>query len=181
MRMLGGKVMMDRNAPPALCDTAQSGYDDTKALIARWQGKGRLDYVITPRFAITSTPEQLEASRALVREHPGSYIQTHLSENHDEISFTKSLYPQAPDYLGIYEHYGLLGDKTLLGHSIHHGTTRSARHGGNRLGGSLLPDLQPVPRFGPFRPRPPESVRRAYGGGDRCRWRHKFLHAAHYG
>ncbi|CUW43026.1 guanine deaminase [Brucella vulpis] len=119
MRMLGGKVMMDRNAPPALCDTAQSGYDDTKALIARWQGQGRLDYVITPRFAITSTPEQLEASQALVREHPVCFVQTHLSENHDEIAFTRSLYPDAPDYLGIYEHYGLLGNKTLLGHSIH--------------------------------------------------------------
>ena len=119
MRMLGGKVMMDRNAPPALCDTAQSGYDDSKELIARWHGKDRLDYVITPRFAITSTPEQLEASQALAREHPECFIQTHLSENHDEIAFTKSLYPDAPDYLGIYEHYGLLGNKTLLGHSIH--------------------------------------------------------------
>ncbi|URQ74395.1 MAG: guanine deaminase [Candidatus Ochrobactrum gambitense] len=119
MRMLGGKVMMDRNAPPALCDTAQSGYDDSKELIARWHGKDRLDYVITPRFAITSTPEQLEASQALAREHPECFIQTHLSENYDEIAFTKSLYPDAPDYLGIYEHYGLLGNKTLLGHSIH--------------------------------------------------------------
>ncbi|ASV86306.1 guanine deaminase [Ochrobactrum quorumnocens] len=119
MRMLGGKVMMDRNAPPALCDTAQSGYDESKQLIARWHGKDRLDYVITPRFAITSTPEQLELSGALAREHPECFIQTHLSENHDEIAFTKSLYPDSPDYLGIYEHYGLLGSKTLLGHSIH--------------------------------------------------------------
>lgn len=119
MRMLGGKVMMDRNAPPALCDTAQSGYDESKQLIARWHGKDRLDYVITPRFAITSTPEQLELSGALAREHPECFIQTHLSENHDEIAFTKTLYPDSPDYLGIYEHYGLLGSKTLLGHSIH--------------------------------------------------------------
>ncbi len=119
MRNIAGKVMMDRNAPVALCDTAQSGYDDSKALIARWHGKGRLDYAITPRFAITSTPAQLEAAQALVREHPECYVQTHLSENHAEIEFTCSLYPDAPDYTGIYEHYGLLGDKTLLGHSIH--------------------------------------------------------------
>ncbi|MDR2311357.1 MAG: guanine deaminase [Brucellaceae bacterium] len=119
MRNIAGKVMMDRNAPAALCDTAQSGYDDSKALIARWHGKGRLDYAITPRFAITSTPAQLEAAQALVREHPECYVQTHLSENHAEIEFTCSLYPDAPDYTGIYEHYGLLGDKTLLGHSIH--------------------------------------------------------------
>lgn len=119
MRNIAGKVMMDRNAPAALCDTAQFGYDDTKALITRWHGKGRLDYAITPRFAITSTPEQLEASQALVREYPDCYVQTHLSENHAEIEFTCSLYPDAPDYTGIYENYGLLGRKTLLGHSIH--------------------------------------------------------------
>ncbi|YBV95842.1 guanine deaminase [Phyllobacteriaceae bacterium JZ32] len=119
MCVIGGKVMMDRNAPPALCDTAQSGYDETKALIARWQGKGRLHYAITPRFAITSTPEQMEMSGALAREHPEAYIQTHLSENREEIALTRSLYPQAPDYTGIYEHYGLLGRKTLLGHCIH--------------------------------------------------------------
>lgn len=119
MRMIGGKVMMDRNAPEALRDTAQSGYDETKALIQRWHGVDRLSYAISPRFAITSTPEQMEMSGALVREHPECYVQTHLSENLDEIEFTKSLYPDSPDYLGIYEHYGLLGAKTLLGHSIH--------------------------------------------------------------
>ncbi|KXF79084.1 guanine deaminase [Paramesorhizobium deserti] len=119
MCVIGGKVMMDRNAPPALCDTPQSGYDDTNALIARWQGRGRLHYAITPRFAITSTPEQMEMSAALVREHPDCYIQTHLSENREEIALTRSLYPDAPDYTGIYEHYGLLGRKTLLGHCIH--------------------------------------------------------------
>lgn len=119
MLMVGGKVMMDRNAPEALCDTAQSGYDDTKALIERWHGRGRGLYAISPRFAITSTRAQLEASRALVGEHPQCYVQTHLSENSAEISFSMELYPDSPDYTGIYEDYGLLGPKTLLGHSIH--------------------------------------------------------------
>lgn len=119
LRMLGGKVMMDRNAPPGLCDTAQSGYDDSKALIAAWSGQGRLDYVITPRFAITSTPEQLEAAGALMREHPELRLQTHLSENHDEIAYTLELYPEAPDYLGVYERYGLLSERSLFGHCIH--------------------------------------------------------------
>ncbi|TLP44967.1 guanine deaminase [Cohaesibacter sp. CAU 1516] len=119
MRVIGGKVLMDRNAPDAVCDTPQSGYDDTKALIAQWHGKGRALYAITPRFAITSTPEQLEATSALVKEHPDCYIQTHLDENHAEIELTTQLYPDAPDYLGIYEHYGLLGPKMLLGHCIH--------------------------------------------------------------
>ncbi len=119
MRMLGGKVLMDRNAPEALQDTPQTGYDDTKALIADWHGKGRNGYVITPRFAITSTPDQMAMAQALVQEHPDCHIQTHLSENKDEIAFTRQLYPQARDYLDVYQSYGLLGRKTLLGHSIH--------------------------------------------------------------
>ncbi len=119
MAMIAGKVMMDRNAPAALCDTAQSGYDDSKALIDRWHRNGRAQYAITPRFAITSTPEQLEAAGALAARHPDCFIQTHLSENHDEIAYTAALYPDAPDYLGVYERFGLLGPKTLLGHAIH--------------------------------------------------------------
>ncbi len=119
MRMIGGKVMMDRNAPDALTDTPQSGYDDTKALIAKWHGRTRGLYAVSPRFAITSTPEQMEMAGVLMREHPECYMQTHLSENKDEIAFACELYPDAPDYTGIYEHYGLLGDKCLFGHSIH--------------------------------------------------------------
>src|SRR5690606_1590957 len=119
MRMIAGKVMMDRNAPPGLCDTAQSAYDDSRALIARWHGKGRALYAITPRFALTSTPAQMEAAQALAAEHPDCHIQTHLSENHGEIALAAELYPGARDYTGIYEQYGLLGRKSLLGHCIH--------------------------------------------------------------
>lgn len=119
MRLMTGKVMMDRNAPPALCDTPQSSYDDSKALIARWHGKGRLAYAITPRFAITSTPAQLEAAQALAAEHPDCHIQTHLSENLAEIELSCQLYPDAKDYTDIYARYGLLRGNSLLGHSIH--------------------------------------------------------------
>lgn len=119
MRMIGGKVLMDRNAPDGLRDTPQSGYDDSKALIEEWHGKGRAHYAITPRFAITSTPEQMAAAGALVAEHPECYVQTHLSENVDEIAYTAELYPKARDYLDVYETYGLLGPKMLLGHCIH--------------------------------------------------------------
>jgi guanine deaminase len=119
MLMIGGKVMMDRNAPDALRDTPQSGYDETKHLIAKWHGRGRAHYAISPRFAITSTPEQMEMSRALAAEHSDCYVQTHLSENKDEIAFAMSLYPEAKDYTNIYASYGLLGRKTLLGHCIH--------------------------------------------------------------
>jgi guanine deaminase len=119
MRIVAGKVMMDRNAPDGLRDTPHAGYDDSKALIDRWHGRGRALYAITPRFAITSSPQQLEMTGALVAEHPGCYLQTHLSENHDEIALTASLYPDAPDYLGVYEHYGLLSPKALMGHCLH--------------------------------------------------------------
>lgn len=119
MAMLGGKVLMDRGAPDTLLDTPQSAYDDTSALIAKWHGKGRARYVISPRFAITSTPEQMEMAGTLARENPDCPIQTHLSENRDEIAYTKSLYPQARDYLDVYERYGLVRENTLLGHAIH--------------------------------------------------------------
>ena len=119
MRMIGGKVMMDRNAPDDLRDTAQQGYDETKALIGAFHGRGRLSYAISPRFAITSSPAQLEAAGALVAEHGDCYMQTHLSENRDEIAYTLSLYPEALDYLGVYEKYGLLSEHALLGHAIH--------------------------------------------------------------
>ncbi|WP_282602151.1 guanine deaminase [Paracoccus sp. PARArs4] len=119
MAMVAGKVMMDRNAIPEVHDTAQSSYDDSKALIEAWHGKGRQRYAITPRFAITSTPEQLAAAGALAAEHPDCHVQTHLSENLAEIEYTLSLYPKARDYLDIYEQNGLLSDRLLLGHCIH--------------------------------------------------------------
>ena len=118
-RMIAGKVMMDRNAPPALTDDPQRGYDESKALLQAWHGRGRLGYAITPRFAITSTPEQLEAAGALAREFPDAHVQTHLSENHAEIALTKSLYPQARDYLDVYERVGLVGPRSVFGHCIH--------------------------------------------------------------
>ncbi|MDA4846085.1 guanine deaminase [Hoeflea poritis] len=119
MRMVAGKVMMDRNAPPGLLDTPQTGYDDTKAVIADWHGNGRQLVAITPRFAITSTPEQMEMAGTLMREHPDLHMQTHLSENKAEIEFTKELYPWAKDYTDVYERYGMLGPTSLFGHSIH--------------------------------------------------------------
>lgn len=119
MLNIAGKVMMDRNAPDGVLDTPQSGYDDTRALISEWHGKGRQHVAITPRFAITSSPEQMEMAGALAREFPDLHVQTHLSENHAEIAFTCELYPQAKDYTDVYARYGLLGGKTLLGHCIH--------------------------------------------------------------
>jgi len=118
-RMIAGKVMMDRNAPEALTDTAESSYRDSKTLIARWHGRDRQLYAITPRFAITSTPEQLAAAGRLAAEHPDCHVQTHIDENRAEIAFARELYPEAADYADIYRRYGLLGPKSLMGHCIH--------------------------------------------------------------
>jgi guanine deaminase len=119
LRMIGGKVMMDRNAPEAVRDTAQAGYEDTRALIGRWDGRGRARVAVTPRFAITSSPAQLEAAGALMREHPECYLQTHLSENDAEIALTRRLFPEVRDYLDVYERHGLLGPRSLFGHALH--------------------------------------------------------------
>ncbi|MBU2962819.1 guanine deaminase [Citreicella sp. C3M06] len=120
MRIFAGKTCMDRDtAPEGLRDTAQSAYDDSLALLNRWHGRGRASYVITPRFSPTSTPEQLSALGALWAEHPDCLMQTHLSEQVDEIAWVKALYPAARDYLDTYEAHGLLGEGGLYGHAIH--------------------------------------------------------------
>lgn len=119
LRVIAGKTCMDRNAPDGLRDTAKSAYDDSKALGEKWHGVGRLSYAVTPRFSPTSTPEQLEALGALWAEKPGYLMQTHLSEQVDEIEWVAELFPDARDYLDTYEKFGLLGAGGLFGHSIH--------------------------------------------------------------
>jgi guanine deaminase len=119
LRLIAGKVLMDRNAPPALCDTARSGYDQSKALIARWHGHGRALYAITPRFAGSSTPEQLEAAGALWREHPDVFMQSHISESLREIEFVRATFPERRNYLDVYDHYGLIGRRSVYAHGIH--------------------------------------------------------------
>lgn len=119
MRLVAGKVLMDRHAPSALLDTAQQGYDDSAALIARWHGRGRLGYAITPRFAITSTPQQLEAAGALWKAHPDTWVHTHLAENRGEVESVAALYPQRAGYLDVYDHYGLVGRRAMFAHGVH--------------------------------------------------------------
>jgi guanine deaminase len=119
MRMAAGKVLMDRNAPEALTDDAQRAYDESTALIARWHGVGRATYVVTPRFAITSSAEQLDVAGALWRENPGTLMQTHADENHAEIAMVRDLFPGSPDYIGVYETFGLVGPGANFGHCIH--------------------------------------------------------------
>jgi guanine deaminase len=137
MRLAAGKVMMDRNAPAPLLDTAQSGYDESKALIAKWHGRGRLMYAITPRFAGTSSRAQLEATGALCNEHPECYMQTHVSENRGEVAWIKGLFPERKGYLDVYDHYALCRPRAVFGHGIYltddemqvmHGTGSAIAH-----------------------------------------------------
>ncbi|ETX29224.1 guanine deaminase [Roseivivax isoporae] len=118
-RVVAGKTCMDRNAPAALRDDPRRAYDESKALIARWHGRDRLGYAITPRFSPTSSPGQLEALGALWAEHPDCPMQTHLSEQTDEIAWVAELFPSARDYLDTYEAFGLLGANGIYGHAIH--------------------------------------------------------------
>ena len=118
-RIVAGKTCMDRNAPEGLRDSAQSAYDDSKTLIERWHDKGRARYAITPRFTPTSTPDQLAALGALWADHPDCLMQTHLSEQLDEIAWVRDLVPRGRDYLDTYEEHGLIGERALFGHAIH--------------------------------------------------------------
>jgi guanine deaminase len=119
LRMVAGKVLMDRNCPEFLRDTAQSGYDDSASLIERWHKRGRQLYALTPRFAPTSTPAQLEACGTLARLHPDVFIQSHVSENTDEVKWVTDLFPGHRSYLDVYEHYGLLRRRAVYGHCIY--------------------------------------------------------------
>jgi guanine deaminase len=119
LRMIAGKALMDRNAPDYLTDTAESGYADSKELIERWHGKGRLHYAVTPRFAPTSTPEQLTLAGKLLGEYPDLYMHTHLSENRKEIEWVKALFPERKGYLDVYDHYKLIGPRAVFAHGVH--------------------------------------------------------------
>ncbi|MEM1315982.1 MAG: guanine deaminase, partial [Pseudomonadota bacterium] len=119
LRLTAGKVMMDRNAPDGLRDDPERGAEESAALIGRWHGRGRLSYAITPRFAPTSTEAQLTAAGALRAAHPECLVQTHLSEQPEEIAWVRELFPKDPDYLGVYERHGLAGAGAVMGHCIH--------------------------------------------------------------
>lgn len=133
--MIGGKVLMDRNAPQELLDTAQSGYEDSQALIRRWHGKGRNLYAVTPRFAPTSTPAQLEVAGALLAESPGTFLHTHVSENRSEVAWARSLFPDRAGYLDIYDHYELLRPRSVLAHGVH--LTPRERHRVQETGAAI--------------------------------------------
>ncbi|TDR15489.1 guanine deaminase [Marinomonas communis] len=119
LRMICGKVMMDRHAPDYLTDTPETAYEDSKELIERWHNHGRLHYAVTPRFAPTSTSEQLSAAGKLLSEYDDLYMHTHLSENRQECSWVQELFPDSKNYLDVYDQHQLLSERSVFAHGIH--------------------------------------------------------------
>lgn len=119
MRLVGGKVLMDEHCPDALRDTPASGYQDSKALIEKWHGKGRLGYAITPRFALTSSEAQLEAAGRLAAEYPDTWVHTHLAENQAEVDEIARQFGWSRSYLDVYDHFGLLRERSVFAHCLH--------------------------------------------------------------
>ncbi len=117
--MIAGNSVMNRNGPPGLLAPASTAISDSRDLIRRWHGTGRQRYAVTPRFAITSTDEQLAELGALLKEFPTVLMQTHLDENLNEIATIKRLFPDDPSYTAVYARFGLLSPRSLMGHCIH--------------------------------------------------------------
>ena len=157
--MIAGKVLMDRNAPPDLLDTPERAYAESKQLIQRWHGVDRLRYAVTPRFAPTSSPEQLQVAGRLLKEFPGVYLHTHLAENIDEVEWVRQLFPDALHYLDVYDRAGLLGRRSVFAHGVHLCDAECERLGetgsaiahcptSNLFLGSGLLNLQQLQQFG---------------------------------
>jgi guanine deaminase len=119
MRLIGGKLLMDEHCPDALRDDPVSGYADSKALIDKWHGKGRLGYAITPRFALTSSEAQLEAAGRLAAEYPDTWVHTHLAENREEVDEIARQFAWSRSYLDVYDRFGLLRERSLFAHCLH--------------------------------------------------------------
>lgn len=119
LRLISGKVLMDRGAPEELLDTPSGGYEESRALIERWHGRGRLGYAITPRYALTSSEAQLESAGRLAREYPEVWLHTHLAENRREIEAVAAAFPDCSSYLEVYERFGLLRERAVFAHCVH--------------------------------------------------------------
>ena len=119
MRLYAGKVLMDRHCPDYLRDTPESAYADSRRLIEKWHGQDRLGYAVTPRFAPTSSAAQLEAAGRLAHEFPDVHVQTHLAENPAEVAWVAELFPEARSYLDVYDHFGLLRERSVFAHCLH--------------------------------------------------------------
>jgi guanine deaminase len=139
LRMVAGKVLMDRHCPEFLQDSAEGGVLDSEQLIRQWHGRGRQMYAITPRFAPTSSPAQLQLAGELARKYPDTFLQTHAAENADEVAWVKSLFPQARSYIDVYDHYGMLRPRAMYAHCIWLDDQDRARMAETRSAASVCP------------------------------------------
>jgi guanine deaminase len=119
MRLIAGKVLMDKNCPEDLRDTPETGYEQSRQLIEKWHGCDRLSYAVTPRFAITSSEEQLRQAGRLLKEYPDVYLHTHLAENEEEVAQVARQFPWSRSYLDVYEHFELVRERSVFAHCIH--------------------------------------------------------------
>ena len=119
LRLIAGKVLQDRHSPDGVRDQTEQSLVDTEALIARWHGRGRLGYAITPRFAPSCSEAQLRGAGELAAKYPGVWIQSHVAENVDEVAWARRLFPLARSYLAVYEQFGLMRRRAVYAHCIH--------------------------------------------------------------
>ena len=119
LRLIAGKCLMDRHAPDGVRDQTEQSLLDTEALIQRWHGTGRLGCAITPRFVPSCSDAQLAGAGELAARYPQVWVQSHVSENKDEIAWVKALHPQARSYLAVYQQFGLLRPRSVYAHCIH--------------------------------------------------------------
>ncbi len=191
VRMGAGQVMMDRLCPANLRDTPDSARKDAHELIERWDGRGRLHYAITPRFAITSSSEQLKLAGELARAHPSAFIHTHVAEQPDEVAKVRELFPNSRSYLDAYAHRGLLRERAILCAPRPAAGARDLcalplprpvrprTHAIRGCRSRLLPDLEPVPRERTFRHRGSGRSRIAVRARHRRRRGDELQPAAH--
>jgi len=139
LRMIAGKILMDRNCPADLQDTAQTGELESRELIEEWHGRERLLYAITPRSALTSSEAQLASAGRLAQEFPQVSIQTHVSENLEEIEWARKLFPHARSYLDVYDHFGLVRERAVYAHCIHFDQTDRQRMAQSGAAGAFCP------------------------------------------
>lgn len=139
LRMIAGQVMMDRDCPEGLRNTPEGVRRDVRELVERWDGRGRLHYAITPRFALTSSDEQLALAGELARAHPGAFVQSHLAEHRDEVARVRSLFPAARSYLDVYERFGLLRERAIYAHCLHLDTEDRARMAASGAAAAFCP------------------------------------------
>jgi guanine deaminase len=162
MRVIAGKVLMDSNCPEALRDDPESGYAQSRKLIERWHGEGRLGYAITPRFALTSSAAQLAAAGRLAREHPDVWVHTHLAEHMDEVEEAARYYPDSRSYLDVYDRFGLVRERSVFAHCLHMDDTDRACMAAKGGAAAFCPTSNLFLGSGLF------DLRAMHGAGVRC-------------